>query len=56
MDNDFGHDYKKDFESRYQLKSRNAISTNWELIDEMTKGGLGSGELAVAIATTGAGK
>ena len=56
LDNNFGHDYKKDFEARYQLKTRNAVSTSWELIDELTKGGLGSGELAVAIAPTGAGK
>ena len=55
-DNNFGHDYKKDFEARYQIKSRNPISTGWPLIDKISKDGLGKGELGVVIAPTGAGK
>lgn len=56
MDNDFGHEFLKDFESRYEIKARNPVSTGWEKIDALTKKGLGSGELGVVIAPTGAGK
>jgi len=55
-DNDFGHDFKKDFESRYVMTSRNPVSTGWEKLDEICKDGLGRGELGVVIAPTGAGK
>lgn len=55
-DNNFGHDYIKDFEARFQLKTRNAVSTGWNEIDDICKGGLGAGELGVVIAPTGAGK
>ena len=55
-DNDFGHDFIKDFQLRYEVKARNPISTGWEKIDALTKKGLGSGELGVIIAPTGAGK
>jgi replicative DNA helicase len=55
-DNNFGHDYVKDFEARFQLKARNAISMGWSEMDSLCKGGLGSGELGVVIAPTGAGK
>jgi len=53
---DFGYDYKADFEERFQLKVRAPISTGWDIIDELCKGGLGKGELGVVIAPTGAGK
>ncbi len=56
MDNNFGYDYIKDFEERFMTKARNPISTGWDKIDKITKGGLGSGELSVVIAPTGAGK
>ena len=55
-DNDVGYDYIEDFEERFKLRSRNPASTGWDLIDEICKGGLGIGELGVAIAPTGAGK
>ena len=55
-DNNFGHDFKKDFEARYLLKARNPITTGWDEIDEICKDGLGKGELGVVIAPTGAGK
>ena len=53
---DVGHDYLKDFEDRYQIKIRNPVSTGWNAIDDISKGGLGRGELGVVIAPTGAGK
>ena len=55
-DNNFGYDYLADFESRFELKSRNPISTGWSKIDSITQGGLGVGELGVVIAPTGVGK
>ena len=55
-DNNFGYDYLKDFEQRFEIKARNPVSTGWDLIDNISKGGLGKGELGVVIAPTGAGK
>jgi replicative DNA helicase len=55
-DNDQGHDYHKDVEDRFEMKMRNPVSTNWEEIDNITKGGLGKRELGVVVAPTGAGK
>jgi archaellum biogenesis ATPase FlaH len=56
LDNDYGHDYKKDFEARYEIKARSPVSTGWDHIDKICKDGLGKGELGVVIAPTGAGK
>lgn len=55
-DNNCGHDYKMDFEERYQIKARNPVSTGWQLMDDITHGGAGKGELGVVIAATGGGK
>ena len=55
-DNNHGYDYVVDFEKRFELKARNAVSTGWDLIDNITRGGIGRGELGVVIAPTGAGK
>tara|TARA_R110002153_G_scaffold1580_15_gene8128 strand:+ start:1571 stop:2926 length:1356 start_codon:yes stop_codon:yes gene_type:complete len=55
-DNDFGYDYLQDFEERFLTKARNPVPTGWSEIDAISKGGLGSKELGVVIAPTGAGK
>jgi replicative DNA helicase len=55
-DNNFGHDFLKDFEDRYTITSRDPVSTGFERIDDICKGGLGKSELGVVIAPTGAGK
>lgn len=55
-DNNFGYDYLKDFEERFNIKSRNPVSTGWGLVDNIAGGGLGGGELGVCVAPTGAGK
>ena len=55
-DNNHGHDYHKDVLDRFELKMRNPVSTAWDEIDSITKGGLGKRELGVVVATTGAGK
>jgi len=55
-DSNFGYDYLKDFEERFEIKSRNPISTGWPEIDSISGKGLGNGELGVVVAPTGAGK
>jgi len=55
-DNDHGHDYHEDVLDRFELKMRNPVSTHWDEIDMITKGGLGKRELGVVVAPTGAGK
>ena len=55
-DSDFGYDYVQDFEKRFEVKARDPISTGWDEIDVLCKGGIGNGELGVVIAPTGAGK
>ena len=54
--NDLGYDYVADFEKRFEHKARDPVTTGWHSIDDITKGGLGKGELGVVIAPTGAGK
>lgn len=53
---DTGLDYFLDIDKRYQEESRMPVSTGWDEIDEIMKGGLAPGELGVAIAPSGAGK
>lgn len=53
---DVGYSYDEHFEKRYELTSRSAVPTDWKVINDFTRGGLGSGELGVVIAPTGAGK
>lgn len=55
-DNNFGHEFLKDFELRYEIKARGPVTTGWPKVDSIMKNGLGSGELGVVIAPTGAGK
>lgn len=55
-DNSFGYEYLADFEKRFQKKSRDPVTTGWKDIDDISKGGLGKGELGVVVAPTGAGK
>ena len=55
-DNTLGYDYLADFEARFLKKARDPVTTGWADIDEISKGGLGKGELGVVVAPTGAGK
>ena len=55
-DNTLGYDYLADFEARFVKKARDPVTTGWRDIDEISKGGLGKGELGVVVAPTGAGK
>ena len=54
--NNFGYDYVKDFEKRFEIKIRDQVPTNWKEFDDIMKGGLGKGELGVVISPTGTGK
>ena len=53
---DVGYSYDEHFEKRYELSSRVFVPTDWKVLNNLTKGGLGAGELGVVIAPTGAGK
>ena len=55
-DNNFGHEYHKDALARFEIVNRSPITTGWDRMDEICKGGLGKNELGVVIAPTGAGK
>lgn len=55
-DNDIGYEFLDQFEDRYEFKARNPITTGHQVIDDLIQGGLGSGDLGVVIAPTGAGK
>ena len=55
-DNTLGYDYLADFEARFLKKARDPVTTGWKDIDDISKGGLGKGELGVVVAPTGAGK
>jgi archaellum biogenesis ATPase FlaH len=56
LDTNFGYDYLRDFEMRYEVKSRNPVSTGWTEVDRITQGGLAGGELGVVIGSSGGGK
>ncbi len=54
--NDLGHDFKEDMDKMFDESARNTLETPWPIINEITDGGLGGGELGIFIAATGAGK
>jgi replicative DNA helicase len=55
-DKDIGHDYMTSIEERYTAAVRDVQPTPWEVINELTDGGLGKGELGVMVAPAGIGK
>ena len=55
-DKDIGHDYMTSIEERYTDAVRDTKETPWEVINELTDGGLGKGELVVFVAPAGIGK
>jgi|TARA_R110002049_G_scaffold114369_1_gene265501 replicative DNA helicase len=55
-DKDIGHDYMTDIDARYTEAVRFVQETPWEVINELTDGGLGKGELGVMVAPAGIGK
>jgi replicative DNA helicase len=51
-----GHNYHIDVATRMSEMCRKVVSTGWEVIDALTDGGLGPGELGVVVAPAGVGK
>lgn len=56
IDSDIGHEYVDMFVQRISETSRKTITTGWNVIDNITDGGLGPGELGVIVAPAGIGK
>lgn len=54
--NDLGHDFIEDIDKMFDESTRNTLETPWPIINEITDGGLGGGELGIFVAATGAGK
>ena len=55
-DKNIGHEYMVDIDSRYNEAVRHVRETPWDIINEITDGGLGKGELGVFVAPAGIGK
>lgn len=55
-DKDIGHEYKLQIEDRYAIGARNCVPTGWNVINDITNGGLAGGELGVVVAPAGGGK
>ena len=55
-DKDIGHDYLTQIDERYTDAVRFVQETPWDVINELTDGGLGKGELGVMVAPAGIGK
>jgi len=53
---DIGHVYMEQFEDRYLESARTTVKTPWEVVNDLTDGGLGPGELGVVVAPAGIGK
>jgi len=51
-----GHEYIEHIEDRYSETARTTVPTGWDVIDDLTQGGLGGGELGVIVVPAGVGK
>jgi replicative DNA helicase len=51
-----GHNWREDLTTRLMGITRSTVLTGWEVIDRLTKGGIGGGELGVIAAPSGIGK
>ena len=55
-DKDIGHEYIDHVDARFDANSRKTVATPWEVINDITDGGLGPGEMGVFVAPAGIGK
>ena len=55
-DRDIGHDYMTAIDDRYLESVRDVVETPWDVINDLTDGGIGKGELGVMVAPAGIGK
>jgi len=53
---DLGHDYIPSLDLRLEDSARITVKTPWDVINDITDGGLGAGELGVVVAPAGIGK
>jgi len=51
-----GHEYEKDVETRYREDSRAPIPFPWNVMNDLTQGGYGKGELVIIFGNPGGGK
>ena len=56
VETNLGTDYVLDYDERTSDESRETVSTDWDVINELMGGGLGPGELGVVVAPSGVGK
>jgi|TARA_R110002167_G_scaffold301957_3_gene506291 replicative DNA helicase len=56
QDSDIGLEWKTMVTERYEDSVRNVVSTGWDVVDEITQGGFGKGELILFAAPPGIGK
>jgi len=55
-DKEVGHEYNSSVEDRYKDNIRSTIPTPWPVINDLSDGGFGKGELVVFVAPAGIGK
>jgi replicative DNA helicase len=53
---DIGHEYEKDLEVRFREEENKKVSFPWKIFNDITDGGLGSGNLMILFAPPGIGK
>ena len=51
-----GHEYEKDVETRYRDDNRSPIPFPWDVMNNITQGGYGKGELVIIFGNPGGGK
>jgi len=56
VERDLGHEYAEDIDIRYSEMARDTVETPWDVINDLTQGGLAGGELGVIVAPAGIGK
>ena len=56
VEKNVGHDYIDEIEARYQEEARNTIETPWKEINNLTSGGIGTGDLGLIVGNAGGGK
>lgn len=56
QDRNIGHEYNKDIETRYREDYRPAIPTPWPVVNQLTQGGFGPGDLVIVFGNPGGGK
>jgi len=55
-DKEVGHEYNESVQDRYKDNVRSTIATPWPVINDLSDGGFGKGELVVFVAPAGIGK